>query len=257
MVQFKDVFSAHQKRGDKLVPRPKGTIRLYNMSLCPYGHRVLLVAEALGVELEIINVDLMCPPEWMYAKGISGVPVLETDSETISESLDICSHLFRTYSSRKGKGADEKQWEDRQLAQKFQEVIKYIFPLFFKIFDDKEAGKLLPKLTQELVEYDNILTTRGSSYFAGEQPGFLDYVLWPFVERLGIMKHLFPSAPFKMSEAKEKIPRFVEWKARMQSHPVVQAFFLDSVKHTRYIKNRRDYSQGKVSSIDYDFVHEK
>lgn len=50
----------------------------------------------------------------------------------------------------------------------------------------EDFDKLKFALKSGLSDFDNELVSRGTDYFGGqEQPGMLDYVVWPWFERMG------------------------------------------------------------------------
>jgi hypothetical protein len=88
---------------------------------------------------------------------------------------------------------------------------------------------------------------------SGNKPGFVDYAIWPFVERFVVMKKLFPSA-IDYFAAKKSLAKFEQWRLKMEDDDSVKIFYLNTEDHTKYIQNRRDLSQGQVNNIDYTYV---
>ncbi len=73
--------------------------------------------------LEIVNLDLTKRIEW-GSKQFAGVPVLETDSVTLEESLDICQFLDGIKPNERPmlpKNAEDKE-KERRLVERFQKV---------------------------------------------------------------------------------------------------------------------------------------
>jgi len=211
------------------------------------------------VRFEIVNVDLNDAPEWMSDMRFQGVPVYMKDGSRISESLEIMEY-FDKLSTKDDERTllpsdPDSRMKDKKLARQFQNVVGVIFPLFFRVFDNKSAAPLLHELTSELKVFDKELGRRGTDYFSGsEKPGYVDYAIWPFIERLPILKVLFPGA-IDFAEAKAQVPLLEQWRLRMEKDPVVQKALLNTEQHVKYIQNRRDVSRGKALEVDYDFVH--
>lgn len=136
-------------------------------------------------------------------------------------------------------------------------MVQIIFPLFFRVFDNAAAAPLLKKMTEELKVWDAEIKRRGTKFYGGDDaPGYLDYAIWPFVERLPILKLMFPGG-YDFAGAKAQVPNFERWRQDMEKDPAVKASYLNTEQHFKYIKNRRDVSQGKKDDIDYDFVLKK
>lgn len=58
--------------GSELPPKVDGKLRLYSMEYCPYVHRVRLVLRAKNIDHEIVNVNLINKPEWLFELNAEG-----------------------------------------------------------------------------------------------------------------------------------------------------------------------------------------
>ena len=85
--------SQHLSQGS---PKPQINdckIQLYNMRLCPYAERTVLVLLAKNVSFENINIDLKSKPDWFLESTLGKVPVLLYKKRVIPESLITCDYL--------------------------------------------------------------------------------------------------------------------------------------------------------------------
>lgn len=55
-------------------PQPpyNGKLRIYNMRFCPYAQRTILALNAKEIDYEIVNVNLMNKPDWIFDKSPFG-----------------------------------------------------------------------------------------------------------------------------------------------------------------------------------------
>ncbi|CAK7300360.1 Glutathione S-transferase omega-2 [Vulpes lagopus] len=145
-------------------PVPEGLIRIYSMRFCPYAHRTRLVLRAKGIRHEVININLRNKPEWYYTKHPFGqIPVLENSKcQLIYESVIACEYLDDAYPGRKLYPYDPYE-RARQ---------KMLLELFYKV----------PHLTKECL----ILGYQNTIFFGGDCISMIDYLFWPWFERLEV-----------------------------------------------------------------------
>ncbi|MFT5721433.1 MAG: glutathione S-transferase, partial [Motiliproteus sp.] len=76
-------------------------IKLYRHPLSGHAHRAEVLLSLLGIDAEIIDVDLMKgeqkSPEFLTKNPLGQVPVLEDGDITISDSNAIIYYLASTY----------------------------------------------------------------------------------------------------------------------------------------------------------------
>ena len=85
--------SQHLRNGS---PKPQinnDQIVLYNMRLCPYAERTVLVLLAKNVPFENVNIDLKKKPDWFLESTLGQVPVLLYKEKIIPESIITCDFL--------------------------------------------------------------------------------------------------------------------------------------------------------------------
>ncbi|XP_046578640.1 glutathione S-transferase omega-1-like isoform X2 [Haliotis rubra] len=218
-------------------------LRMYSMRMCPYAQRARLVLAAKGVKYNCINIDLNNKPDWFFDYNPYGeVPVVIHNGNNVYESLICAEYLeeaFSTpilYSSEPMKRAWEKIY--------FNHWTKKGIPAFYSLL---KAGHLDPELTNRLNEHvatmDQFLKKADTPYFHGNAPGFPDYMIWPWFERIPMMGQI---TGYKMDET--KYPTITAWVARMWKDPVVQECKIDGrlfVDHyDKYRTGKPDFTIG-------------
>ena len=77
----------------------KDSMKLYNLWLCPYCHKVRKKLRQLGVEYEKVWVGFH-PRRWEEVEQLTGktmVPVLVDGDKALNESEVICEYLAENY----------------------------------------------------------------------------------------------------------------------------------------------------------------
>ncbi|XP_017799796.1 glutathione S-transferase omega-2 isoform X2 [Papio anubis] len=168
-------------------PVPEGLIRIYSMRFCPYSHRTRLVLKAKDIRHEVVNINLRNKPEWYYTKHPFGhIPVLETSQcQLIYESVIACEYLDDAYPGRK------------------------LFP-----HDPYERArqKMLLELFCKILEYQN------TTFFGGTCTSMIDYLLWPWFERLDV---------YGIADCVSHTPALRLWISAMKWDPTVCALLTD------------------------------
>lgn len=156
------------------------------MRFCPFAQRVHLVLDAKQIPYHSIYINLTDKPEWLLDKNPQGkVPALELVREpgppVLTESLLICEYLDEQYPLRPLYPRDPlKKVQEKLLIERFGPVLG----AFFRASD---GGDLEP-FWAGLDTYEKELSRRGTDFFGGEQTGILDYMIWPWCERLELLK---------------------------------------------------------------------
>ncbi|XP_044518493.1 glutathione S-transferase omega-1-like isoform X2 [Gracilinanus agilis] len=184
-----------------------GVIRVYSMRFCPFAQRTLLVLKAKGIKHEVININLKNKPEWFFKKNPSGlVPVLETSQgQLIYESVITCEYLDETYPK--------------------------------KLFPEDPYEKAFQKMILEL--FSKVLTHQKTTFFGGNTISMIDYLIWPWFERLGA---------YGIADCVEHTLKLKLWIAAMKKDPTVKALLREekALKHFLHL-----YFQNSLEACDY------
>lgn len=220
----------------------KGKLRLYSMRFCPFAQRTRLVLAYKNIPHETVNVDLKQKPEWFLERNPLGlVPVLEQDSKVVYESLVTCDYLDDVYPQNPLTPADPyRKARDAMIVDFYGS--KFI-PSFYKVMrsygKDEEAKEAMTKAMNKL---EGELATRGK-FFGGERLAMADMMMWPWFERMGVLKEACPD----VVPSESVFPKLFSWMQSMVNEPSVKATYFDLSTHLRFFKS---YAEG---SPDYDF----
>lgn len=79
------------------------------------------------------------------------------------------------------------------------------------------------------------------TFFGGESPKMVDYMIWPWAERAGAIPLLYNE---KVPIADDSFPRIRAWYAGMQKQPVIQEIQISAEK---FYKLLLQYKEGVVN----------
>ncbi|XP_003409178.1 glutathione S-transferase omega-1 [Loxodonta africana] len=222
-------------------PVPEGLIRVYSMRFCPFAQRTLLVLNAKGIRHEVININLKNKPEWFFTKNPLGlVPVLEnSQGQLIYESTITCEYLDEVYPGKKLLPDDP--YEKARQKMDF-ELFSKVPPLMISTFrsqNKEECSGVKEELCKELSKLEEVLTNRKTAFFGGNSVSMIDYLIWPWMERLEAME---------LSECVDHTPKLKLWIAAMLEDPAVSAVHMDAKAFQGFFKL---YLQGSLEAYDY------
>ncbi|XP_018496135.1 pyrimidodiazepine synthase [Galendromus occidentalis] len=189
-------------------PRAEGALRIYSMRFCPFAMRPLLVLIAKEIPHEIVNINLSDKPEWYLKKYAPGkVPLLESDTVLLPESLIVSEYLEEAHPGRKLLPNDPyKKAQDKLLLDSFAYM-----PVFKSIFSQSEHVEGFEQFWKNAEIIENGLKTRGTKFLGGEQPGYLDLMIWPFFQ-IGVNAPKFRP---ELKLPRDSMPVLMEWTDSM------------------------------------------
>ncbi|XP_034481161.1 pyrimidodiazepine synthase-like [Drosophila innubila] len=211
-----------------------GVPRLYSMRFCPYAARAHLALNAKKLPHHTINVNLKEKPEWLVeVSPLLKVPALhlvaEKDQPSLIESLIIVEYLDEKYPENPLLPKDPLQRaQDKILVERFNGV----FSAFWNVvLEGKNPDDLWPAVDI----FETELAKRGTPYFGGDKPGYVDYMIWPLFERFSVLQ-------FTMKEEyNSNLQRWVKisaWIDLMTKNEVVQSHFATPEQHWEYFRTR-------------------
>ncbi|XP_025099817.1 glutathione S-transferase omega-1-like [Pomacea canaliculata] len=203
--------------GSSCPPLSPGTLRLYSMRFCPYALRTRLVLAHKQIPFETVNVDLKNKPEWFLKINPKGlVPTLEKDGKVVYESLITCDYLDDVYPQNRLTPSDPYQ---RALDAMFLDYFSNKFvPNFYKVLRSKgKDDEARHELLKALQKINDEISKRGK-FFGGDEVRMIDYMMWPWLQRLPFVRQFDPV--FKASSS--DLPELSAWSERMQALPAVQ-----------------------------------
>ncbi|XP_076449634.1 pyrimidodiazepine synthase-like [Babylonia areolata] len=165
------------------------TLRLYSMRFCPYAQRARLVLEHKNIPYETVNVHLKRKPSWLLERNPKGrVPVLEhPDGRVLFDSLVVSQYLDEVFPQRPLTPADPyRKARDRLLPDFCDKLMMATYQMLFTEGSSQEARVTFHK---GFTIYEAKLKRRlpDGPFFGGSGPAMVDYMLWPWFERLPML----------------------------------------------------------------------
>lgn len=235
--------SKHLTTGSANPPIQEGKVRIYNMRFCPYAQRSILVALAKEIPLDVVNVNLKQKPEWLFDKNPEGkVPTIETPQGNLYESLLVSDYFDEIYPKRPLHPKDPYQKTlDRIWIENASKVITpYYKALFGGGVDEEATRKNILQMAEGLELFENELRRRGTLFFCGnDAPGMLDYMFWPWMERIPTLKILYPKL-YDFDAARERNNALEKWRQAMKNDAAVKAYFITPEQHVQFVKSHLD-----------------
>jgi len=233
---------SHLKTGDPEPTFPNdGKIQLFSMRFCPYAQRTHIILEAKKIPYHTFNINLTNKPEWLTKYSPLGkVPSIGLPTEKghpfIHESLVIADYLDEKYPQKRLYPNDPlSKALDRLLIEQFNDVIT----AFYKAARD---GEDLTDLRTRLDKFEYELKKRGTKFFGGSEAGMVDYMIWPWMERIPLLKF----RGFELDQ--DRYPKLVEWSTRMIADSAVNVHYLPAEFHAKYWQTRI------AGAADYDML---
>jgi len=229
--EIEGLNSKHWAKGSTEPPKKaNGKIRIYSMRFCPYAQRALLGLQLKQIPFEVVNVDLIQKPEWYLEKNPLGkVPTLNHDGKIVYESLVCVDYLNDTFSS--GRPYVTKDAYEHAKQRMLTERLSALPSAFYPFYRNRQDPTVIKKLEDAFHLYESLLQ---HDYFAGSQPGYADFMSWPWVERLSAIEILSNN---QITLSKEKYPKFLAYIERMKNIPEIKTFLLDGKTHAKFIEN--------------------
>ncbi|XP_037015414.2 glutathione S-transferase omega-1 [Artibeus jamaicensis] len=222
-------------------PVPEGLIRVYSMRFCPFAQRTRLVLEAKGIKYEVVNINLKNKPEWFFKKNPFGlVPVLEnSQGQLIYESPITCEYLDEVYPGKKLLPENPYEKARQKMVFELFSKVPSLIGSFIRSENKKDCSGLKEELRKEFSKLEEVLTNKKTTFFGGNSLSMIDYLLWPWFERLEALE---------LNECVDHTPKLKLWMAAMRKDPTVSALLTD-VKTFQGFLNV--YLQNSLEACDY------
>ncbi|XP_078689539.1 glutathione S-transferase omega-2-like [Branchiostoma floridae x Branchiostoma belcheri] len=217
-------------------PPAPGVLRLISSRFCPYAHRTRLVLAAKGIDYETVNVCLYKKPEWFFSiNPLAKVPTLQHDGKVVYESLVCNEYLDRVFPGRKLLPEEPLEKARIGMLQAVWDAKSQPNLMKVSMSEGEERRKVFDALKEGLSFLERHLATqRGKSFFGGDQPGILDYSIWPWFELIDL---LLTDDDVKLQEV--EFPELLAWRAAMFDRPEVQTCAFDMSVFAKYVATMR------------------
>jgi len=226
----------HLANGSSFPEVKPGLMRLYSMRFCPFAQRTRLALAAKQIPNEVVNINLRSKPDWYFERNPLGkVPSLEFDGKVLYESLITADYLDEAYGDSRSLNSKDpfQKAQDRIMIELFVKVVGN----FYKVLKEAKSGEeswkeSFENLLSGLETFEKELTKRGSPFYGGEEPGMLDYMIWPWMERL-------PAFPIVtnglVNNPCDTFPNLAKWWTSMEKDDAVQESFLTPEIHAKFV----------------------
>nr|UJQ69859.1 glutathione S transferase omega 3 [Diamesa zernyi] len=229
-------FNARSLTNDSdYVPPQKDIVRVYGTRFCPFTHRMLLILASKNISAELVSVNTKNPPAW-YREKISEerkIPCVEYNEKIVCGSVIAGEYLddeFRVNSSVINNALPKdpfKRAKQKMLFQKLEHAKPADFlykALYFRVGDHRTFGSY----EIEAERYEAELT---DNFLAGPEPGWIDYMLWPHLEKIEMVPLVFKNWAIINKDP----PKFVVYLQRMQNRPEIRAVQRPPKLHLKYL----------------------
>jgi len=205
-------------------------VRVFNMRFCPYAQRACLALAAKDVPFEVVNIHLVDKPEWYLEKfnPLGKVPTVQINDKIVYESL-VCAEWVDDNFSGKRKILPQDHYErakQKMLVERLSKLGASMYPLYRNPQDET-----CQKNAHDGIELHEQLLK--DTYFAGNECGWVDYMVWPFLERLEATALMTNG---KVAVTKEKYPKLAAYFERMKQRPEVKAIYRTPEDHIAFFK---------------------
>lgn len=226
-------------------PEVKGKARLYSMKYCPFAHRIRLILSYKKIPHDIVNINLKNKPKWYLEIHPEGkVPAfVDVDGKVVVDSLLIADYLDEKY-PEPPLYHEETKARDLELLDHYSKLVG-IFSNCIHGNDNRSINEIVAEITSLLVEFEEELKTRGTVYFGGSQPGMLDLLMWPWVERRKSLSIIY-GEPTYFNDG--NFTHLMKWMQEMREQPFVKE---NECKHEKFAQLIKDMKSGDV---DFDRI---
>lgn len=183
-----------------------------------------------------MNINLSNKPEWFLKKNPAGsVPVLEhADGRIITDSTIICEYLDAIKPENPLLPSDPYQKaRQKMMIEHFSKVPGVASKIFRN--NDSNANE---ELNKELEYFEKSLE---NDFFGGDKVGMIDFIIWPWFERMPVMKE---KTNYNLDSS--KFPKLNAWVKRMQEQSSVKKIMHSPASLSKFFK-------GYPSNVDYEF----
>ncbi|XP_063697830.1 pyrimidodiazepine synthase-like [Culicoides brevitarsis] len=208
------------------MPQLGNKLVLYSNGICPYSHRVHLFLNAKQIAYQTIYVDIFKKPDWFEQKSPLGrVPVLELPDKTgpIIDSLIITDYLDERYPEIKLYPCDPyRRARDKVLIHRFNAVLDTISRIMYptgRLRAIESVNEAAEELFGDLDFFETELQKRKSIFFGGAKPNAVDYMIWPWCERM----MFFPMTDTGYELDKKRFEKLINWQDQMCNDSVVKS----------------------------------
>ncbi|CAK9803575.1 Pyrimidodiazepine synthase [Anthophora plagiata] len=224
-------------------PEVKGQARLYGMKFCPFSQRIQLVLSYKKIPHDIVNINIKNKPKWYFEINSEGkVPAfVDVDGKVIIDSIVIANYLDEKYPEPPLYHEATKA-RDIELLDHYGKIVN-VFSNCIHGNDSRPLSEIVAEISSLLVEFEEELKTRGTVYFGGDQPGMLDLMMWPWVERRKALSVIY-NEPINLNDG--NFSHLMKWMQGMKEQLFVKE---NECSHEKFAQLIKDWKEG---TVDFD-----
>lgn len=200
-----------------------------------------MVLKAKGIRHEIININLKSKPEWFFKKNPLGlVPVLEnSQGHLVSESIITCEYLDEAFPEKKLFPDDPYEKACQKITLELFSKVPTLITSFIRVKRKEDCPGIKEELKEEFGKLEEVLTKKKTSFFGGNSLSMIDYLIWPWFQRLEALE---------LNECISDTPKLKLWMATMLEDPIVSSHLTDAKTFRDYLSL---YLQDSPEACDY------
>lgn len=237
--------TAHFKAGSTFPPLKEGKLRVYSMAYCPFAQRARLVVAHKNIDADIVNINLKEKPEWYLALNPLGqVPCIQLDESkpSIPESLITADYLDDVYQENRLQPLDPYTHAQHKLqVEAFAKHCIMPFYAYAKNPEEKEHETYASGLETAI---EKRIKFGEDEFFGGAKPAMVDFMMWPYLERVFFLQEEFN---FKLDKA--RFPKLSAYLNKMKAHPTCVKCATDFKLLAKFMK---DYFTDKLDMDELD-----
>jgi len=219
---------------------------VYNMRFCPFAQRTILVLLAKKIPFKVYNINLKKKPDWFLAQSWGAVSVVLHKGNILPESIINSDYIDETFPSSRLHPTDPAQKaKDRLVLEKYSKMIGPYYQVLRAGTDKEKREEPLKIISRVTGELDAELKARGTKFFGGDNAGMLDYMVWPWLERLGVFNLIDKEVELA------SVPLLDAWKQNMLKTDAVSQYLQPPEVHAQF------YKEYATEECNFDFKRAK
>jgi len=169
----------------------KGTPKLFNNRLCPFGNRAWWAAVEKKVEFEYIHVDLGddMPASYSVINPYETVPCFYDNGKGVFESINVAEFFEERYPKQGTHLMPSDPFERAKVREVISKFDVGYFYDFLRNQNLAERETYVKRTTEELEWFANLYSKQHPTgpYYLGEQLSLVEIAVLPFLERFEVV----------------------------------------------------------------------
>ncbi|KAI8369810.1 glutathione S-transferase [Choanephora cucurbitarum] len=214
---------------------------LYNAPVCPYAQRAYIALKEVGVEFDLVDIDLLNKPDWY--KDVNPelkVPVLKINEYNLAESMVIVEYINDRYPEKNLLPKDPLKRAQIRFAIEYfsSKVTPEFYKFLMNIKAENARADYEKNINQALARFDELLKEQSATgpYFLGEEFSLADIAIAPFVFRIHAINNVLLDG-LKL-ETVTSSSRLTEYVKGLLTRPSVKDTWIGEEELVGFMKKR-------------------